>query len=366
MDFDTIVAGGGVVGLASARALALTGRRVIVLEAGERIGAQTSSRNSGVIHAGIYYPAGSLKARLCVAGRDLLYAYCAERGIAHRRCGKLIVATSPAETDVLRSYQASAVRNGAGELAWLGADEVAALEPAVSCVAALHSPRTGIIDASELMQALLGDLEAAGGLLALRSRVTAVSVSTAGCEVLVAGEDGGPLQAREFVNAAGLHAAEVARATRPLDRCHVPDAYYARGHYYSLSGSPPFRRLVYPIAESAGLGTHVTLDLAGRVRFGPDVEWIDGIDYRFGADRRAEFAAAIRRYYPGLDASRLAPDYTGIRPKISAPGAPAADFRIDGPARHGLPGLVNLFGIESPGLTSSLAIGEYVRELLSG
>lgn len=365
MDFDTIVAGAGVVGLASARALALTGRRVIVLEAGERIGTETSSRNSGVIHAGIYYPAGSLKARLCVAGRDLLYQYCAERGVAHRRCGKLIVATTPAETDALRGYQASALRNGAGELAWLGADEVAALEPAVSCIAALHSPLTGIIDATELMQALLGDLEAAGGLVALRSPVTAVRFAAASCEVDIGGDDGGSLVAREFVNAAGLRAVAVARSVQPLDRRHVPNAYYARGHYYSLSGPPPFRRLVYPIAESAGLGTHVTLDLAGRVRFGPDVEWIDGIDYRFGADRRPEFAAAIRRYYPELDASRLAPDYTGIRPKISPPGAPAADFRIDGPAHHGVRGLVNLFGIESPGLTSSLAIGEYVQALLS-
>jgi L-2-hydroxyglutarate oxidase LhgO len=365
MDFDTIVAGAGVIGLATARALALTGRRVIVLEAEDRIGTATSSRNSGVIHAGIYYPAGSLKARLCVAGRDRLYRYCAERGVAHRRCGKLIVASSPAEADVLRSYQASALRNGAGELAWLDADEVAALEPAVSCHAALHSPLTGIIDAHELMQALLGDFEAAGGIVALRSAVASVRFGAAGCEVAVAGDDGDSLTAREFVNAAGLQAVAVAQRIEPLDRRHVPDAFYARGHYYSLAGTPPFRRLVYPIAESAGLGTHVTLDLAGRVRFGPDVEWIDGIDYGFGADRRAEFAAAIRRYYPGLDASRLAPDYTGIRPKISAPGAPAADFRIDGAARHGIAGLVNLFGIESPGLTSSLAIGEYVRELLS-
>jgi L-2-hydroxyglutarate oxidase LhgO len=363
MDAGTVVVGAGVVGLAVGRALAQSGREVLVLEQAAAIGTATSSRNSGVIHAGIYYPPGSLRAQLCVRGKALLYEYCAARGVAHRRCGKLIVATTSDEVATLERYAATAAANGAGELRRLGPREVAELEPAVQAVAALHSTTTGIVDVHELMQALQADIEAAGGQVVLNTSVQGVAALGSGFRVTLA--DDTALTCEAFVNSAGLHAPELAARTAGLPPGSWPRSFYARGHYYTLTGRSPFRRLVYPVAVGGGLGTHVTVDLAGRVRFGPDVEWIDSIDYSFGSDRRAEFAAAIRRYYPGIDPERLAPDYTGVRPKISGPGEPAADFRIDGPATHGIAGLVNLFGIESPGLTACLAIGEHVAGLIA-
>lgn len=357
---DCAVIGAGVIGLAVGRALALQGRETLVLEAADAIGTETSSRNSEVIHAGIYYPAGSLKARLCVAGRDRLYAYCAEKGIAHRRLGKLIVAVTEAERPVLAGYLAQARANGVHDLVELSAGDAARLEPGVRCVAALHSPSTGILDSHGYMVALQGDLEQAGGNVVLNTRVTRVERRD-GLFLLHVNDASEPaLACRRLVNAAGLHAQTVARCMQDLPAARIPPRHLARGHYYTLSGRSPFSRLVYPVAEAGGLGIHVTLDLAGTPRFGPDVQWIDDIDYRFNPAVRHKFAAAIRRYYPDLDEARLRESYTGIRPKLSGPGEPAADFLVQGPAGHGVPGLVNLYGIESPGLTASLALAELV------
>jgi L-2-hydroxyglutarate oxidase LhgO len=361
---ETVVVGAGIVGLATARALALAGREVLVIEAADQVGTETSSRNSEVIHSGLYYPTGSLKARLCVDGRERLYAYCAARSIPHRRTGKLIVAVSDAELEVLEQYRARARANGVGDLPWLTTEELRSAEPALEVVGAIRSPVTGIVDSHALLMSLWADLESAGGTVALRCRVLGGSRAGAGFVLDVAGFDE-RLQCRELVNSAGLSAPALARALAGCAGAAAPTAYYARGHYYSLSGPAPFRTLVYPVAEHAGLGIHVTLDLAGQVRFGPDVEWVDAVDYRFDPARRQRFAAAIRRYYPGLDESRLQPGYVGVRPKIAGPAAPAADFRIDGPEAHGIAGLVHLFGIESPGLTASLAIAEAVRRALA-
>jgi len=364
MDFRTVVVGAGVVGLAIARALALAGREVLVLEAEARFGTGISSRNSEVIHSGIYYAPGSLKARLCVTGREQLYAYCAERGVPHRQVGKLIVATSEADVATLKRYRALARANGAGELPWLAPSEVGDLEPEVSCVRAIFAPRTGIVDSHALMLALVGDLQAAGGQVAYRSPLLRALATTEGFTLQVGGDEPASVDCADLVNCAGLAAPAVARTIEPLARQDLPQARFARGHYYGLSGRSPFCHLVYPVAEAAGLGIHVTLDLAGHARFGPDVQWIDAIDYTFDESRRDSFRDSIRRYYPALDERRLQPDYTGVRPKISGPGEPAADFRIDGPNIHGIPGLVNLMGIESPGLTAALSIADYVSELL--
>ena len=361
---EVIVFGAGVVGLAVARALALAGREVMVLESAAQFGTGTSSRNSEVIHSGIYYEPGSLKARLCVAGRERLYAYCRERCIPHRQIGKLIIATQESEVRILRKYRELALANGVGTLEWMAPDEVADLEPVVRCVRAVYAPLTGIVDSHALMLALLGDLELTGGQVVFRSPVLGANVVSAGFALRVGGDEETMLSCRVLVNCAGLTAPIVARTIRGLAPDHVPQERFAKGHYYSLTGKSPFGRLVYPVAESAGLGIHVTLDLGGRAKFGPDVQWIDTIDYTFDDTRRARFCEAIERYYPELDASRLQPDYTGIRPKICGPGEPAADFRIDGPEVHGVPGLVNLMGIESPGLTAALAVGEHVREAL--
>jgi L-2-hydroxyglutarate oxidase LhgO len=367
---DTLVIGAGVVGLAAARALARTGREVVIAEALDAFGSVTSARNSEVIHAGLYYPTGSLKARWCVRGREQLYAYCAERGIAHRRCGKLIVATAESQHAKLAALQAQAVANGVHDLQPLGAAEARALEPALACTAALHSPSTGIIDSHGLMLALLGDAEAAGAALALCSPVTGGAVTADGLVVEVGGVAPTTLRAREVVNAAGLSAPTVARALRGLP-APVPAARFCKGSYFACAGRAPFSRLIYPLPEAAGLGVHVTLDLAGQMRFGPDVEWLDGVadaaalDYRVDPARQAGMADAIRRYWPALPDGALAPAYAGVRPKISAPDEPAADFRLDGPAAHGVAGLVNLFGIESPGLTACLAIADAVVEALS-
>lgn len=358
---DCIVVGAGVVGLAVARRLALAGCETLVLEREAAHGTQTSSRNSEVIHAGIHYPPGSLKARLCVRGREQFYRYCTDRGVDHRRCGKFIVATADAERDTLRRYLETGAHNGVRDLQWRTPAEVAELEPAVRCVAALWSPSTGIVDSHALMQALLGDLLAAGGTLACHADVVGVRLGRHGHQVRVL--QGGvetELEARLLVNAAGLDAQPVAQRMDGLDPALIPPRFLAKGHYFTLQGPAPFHHLVYPVAGHAGLGIHVTLDLAGRVRFGPDVEWVTAVDYSPDDRRRDSFAAAIRRYYPDLDATRLQAAYAGIRPKLAGPHDPSADFVVQGPAAHGVHALVNLFGIESPGLTACLAIADEV------
>ena len=362
--FDCLIAGAGAVGLAVARALAEAGQEVLVLDSAATIGTGTSSRNSEVIHAGIYYPRDSLKARLCVAGKQALYQFCEEHEVAHRRIGKLIVAVTEAEIPKLQDYHAQAEANGVDDLQWLTAEQVRAREPAVVCAQALLSPSTGILDTHEYMFALQADLEAADGLLAFNTPVESVECLADGFRVRCGGAESTTVSAKRFVNAAGLHAPALAARTQGLDPTHVPQAFYAKGHYYSLSGKAPFSQLVYPIAEAGGLGVHVTLDMAGAARFGPDVSWVDEINYDFDDGRREDFCEAIRRYYPELDATRLNPAYTGIRPKIVGPGAAAADFVLQGPAQHGVPGLMNLFGIESPGITASLAIADEVAQQL--
>ena len=360
---DCVVIGAGVVGLAVARALALQGREVMVLEAADAIGTQTSSRNSEVIHAGIYYPQGSLKARLCVQGRQMLYDYCEARGIGHRRCGKLIVATSEAQHAQLQAIQAKAAANGVTDLVLLTREQAVALEPALHCVAALHSPSTGIVDSHALMLAYQGDLENAGGMVVLNAPLARAEVCFDG--LMLEMQDGTQLIAHSVVNAAGVHAPAVARSIEGLDACHVPAAHYCKGNYFTLSGHSPFQRLIYPVPESAGLGVHLTVDLGGQAKFGPDVQWVDSPEDLVVQPARGEvFYAEVRKYWPALPDGALLPGYAGIRPKINAPHEAASDFVIQGPAEHGVPGLVNLFGIESPGLTSSLAIGVWVAELL--
>lgn len=367
---DCIVIGAGVVGLAVARQLAQDGREVMILERAAAIGTETSARNSEVIHAGIYYPPGSLRARLCVEGRDRLYAYLAERAIPHRRCGKLIVAATPTQQTTLDTLRQTARENGAGALEPLGRAEALALEPALDCHSALFSPLTGIVDSHALMLALLADAEDAGAILATGTEVRALDA--AGDALIVStAETGAPADAPRFdvaadlvVNAAGLWAPGIAAATRGLDPAHVPRAHYARGTWFAAPGRAAFSRLIYPVPEPGGLGIHLTLDLGGGMRFGPDVEWIDDVDYTLSGARADAFDAAIRRYWPGLAPGSLSPVSCGVRPKLTGPGEPAADFRIDGPARHGIPGLVNLFGIESPGLTASMAIAAEVARRL--
>lgn len=362
---DAIVVGAGVVGLAVGRRLAMAGLETLVLEREAVPGSHASSRNSEVVHAGLYYAPGSLKARLCVRGRQQLYRYCEARGVAHRRCGKLVVAVSDDERATLQRDADTARRNGVEDLAWCTPEEVAAMEPAVRCVAALWSPSTGILDSHGLMQALLGDLEAHGGLLACRAEVVGGRLA-AGSHRVAVQQDGTHTEfaARRLVIAAGLEAQSVARGLAGLDQANIPRRHLAKGQYFTLQGRAPFRHLVYPVAGGGGLGIHVTLDLAGGVRFGPDVAWVDAVDYSLDGSRREAFAAAIRRYWPELDDARLQPGYTGIRSKLAGPGEPAADFCIQGPDAHGWPGLVNLYGIESPGLTASLAIADAVAALL--
>lgn len=360
---DCVVIGAGVVGLAVARALALQGREVMVLEAADAIGTQTSSRNSEVIHAGIYYPQGSLKARLCVQGRQMLYAYCEARGIGHRRCGKLIVATHEAQQAQLQAIQAKAAANGVTDLVLLTREQAVTMEPALHCVAALHSPSTGIVDSHALMLALQGDLEHAGGMVVLNAPLARAQVRADG--LMLEMQDGTQLIANSVINAAGVHAPALARTFEGLDARHVPTAYYAKGNYFTLSGRSPFQHLIYPVPEAAGLGVHLTVDLGGQAKFGPDVQWVDSPDDLVVQPARGEvFYAEVRKYWPALPDGALLPGYAGIRPKINAPHEVASDFVIQGPAVHGVPGLVNLFGIESPGLTSSLAIGEWVQGLL--
>jgi L-2-hydroxyglutarate oxidase LhgO len=336
----------------------------VILEAETAIGTHTSSRNSEVIHAGIYYPRGSLKARTCVSGRERLYRYCLERGVPHRRCGKLIVATDERQLAELRSIRSRARANGVADVDWLERDAVRALEPELECVAALHSPSTGIIDSHALMLAYLGDAERAGAMLALASPLAAARAVPAGYELEVGGREPTRIVAGHVVNCGGLRAPSVARAIEGFPASFVPRELYAKGNYYALAGRAPFSRLVYPVPEPGGLGVHLTLDLAGQARFGPDVEWVERIEYSVDPARAERFYGAIRRYWPALRAGALSPAYSGIRPKISGPGEPAADFSVCGPAEHGMAGLVHLFGIESPGLTASLALADHVAALI--
>lgn len=363
-EVDTVVIGAGVVGLAVARELAIAGHEVIVLEAASAIGTETSSRNSEVIHAGIYYPSGSLKAELCVAGRHRLYDYCESRGIAYRRCGKLIVASGDADVARLQGIERQAVENGVTDIAWLNARDVAALEPGIRCSRALFSPSTGIVDSHALMLALQGDAEEAGAAVALQSPVLGGECRGGGILLRVGGDDPAAVSCRFVVNSAGLDAPALAARLSGVPRECVPRAYLARGNYFLLAGASPFRHLIYPLPEAGGLGVHVTLDLGGQVRFGPDVEWIEEKDYRVDARRAEPFYTAIRRYWPSLPDGALVPGFSGIRPKIAGPGEEAADFVIQGSDVHGVKGLVNLFGIESPGLTACLAIAERVRRCL--
>jgi len=366
---DAVVVGAGAVGLAVARELALRGRETIVLEATTGIGNGTSSRNSEVIHAGLYDAPTSLKARLCVAGRRLLYPYCEARGVGHRRCGKLVVAATPAQVEPLRAIERRAIGNGVEGLRWLSGAEARDLEPALAGEAALLSTATGIIDSHALMLAYLGDLENAGGALVVRSPLASAVARSDGFVLRVGGDAPLEIEAGVLVNAAGLHAQEIARRIDGLDPARIPRAWFAKGNYYALAGRSPFTRLIYPVPEPGGLGVHLTLDLAGQARFGPDVEWLDvdspdAIDYSVDPARSAAFYAAIRRYWPALQDGTLAPAYSGVRPKLQGPGAPPSDFVLQGPEAHGVAGLVNLFGIESPGLTASLAIAAEVARRL--
>lgn len=361
---ECVVIGAGVVGLAVARTLALRGRETLILEAEPAIGTATSSRSSEVIHAGIYYPAGSAKARFCVAGKRLLYEFCEARGVAHRRCGKLIVAADEAQIPALHSIEGMARANGVVDLDWLTADAARAQEPELNVVAALFSPSTGIVDSHGFMLALQGDFEQAGGVIAFRSPLVRGRYDDEAIHLEAGTAKDMSLAASVVINCTGLHAQEVAHRIEGVPKWSIPAAYFAKGNYYVLQAKSPFRRLVYPVPEPGGLGVHATLDLAGQTRFGPDVEWVERLDYAVDPTRADRFYAAIRRYWPALPGGSLRPGYAGIRPKLHAPNEPAADFLIQGPDVHGVRGLVNLYGIESPGLTSALAIAEHVVSLV--
>lgn len=362
--------GAGVIGLAVAKFLAESGREVLVLEKHDAIGRETSARNSEVIHAGIYYPTGSLKAQLCVQGKQALYAYCEEREIPHQRIQKLIVATAEEQKAALETLMITAQANGVDDIRWISEAEVSDMEPVVKSVGGLLSPSTGIIDSHSLMLNLQGDLENAGGTIAFLSRALRGKVDTGGFELSIdANGDKFQLASNELVNCGGLWAQEFVLGLSGLDAGKVPPRHLCKGHYFTLSGRNPFSHLVYPAPAAAGLGIHVTLDIGGQVRFGPDTEWLDSetddIDYAVDPSRAGQFAAAIQRYYPDLDPLDLVPAYAGVRPKIQAEGEQPQDFMIQGPGEHGVRGLVNLFGIESPGLTSSLAIGALVVQILN-
>jgi len=359
-----IVAGAGVVGLAIARELAMTGREVLILESQNAIGTGVSSRNSCVIHAGIYYQANSVKARVCVPGKHALYDFCDSHGVSHQRIGKIIVATQESQIPALHAIAAKASTNGVHDLVALDQRQARELEPEVDCVAAMLSPSTGIVDVHEYMLALLGDAESQGAMLALATPLTGAEVRS-GRIVVTAGEEADfQLSCDMLVNAAALGAQALAHSIRGLDAATIPALHYAKGNYYSLMGRTPFSRLVYPMPEDAWLGVHATVDLAGRCRFGPDLHWVDDLNYDVDAHALDNFYSSIRRWWPGLEDGALQPDYSGIRPKIYGPGETAADFLIQGPHEHGIPGLINLYGIESPGITSSMAIAEYVRTML--
>jgi len=362
---DSIVVGAGVVGLAIGRALALAGREPIIVETEKQIGMITSSRNSEVIHAGLYYPEGSLKASLCVRGKALLYDFCEARGIPHRRCGKIIIATSPGELGGMDKIIAAAQAADVNDLQHLDRADLHRLEPALNGVAGLLSPSTGIIDSHALMLALQGEAEANGAQVALASPIKSIASTPEGITITMVGDDEPSLRTPLLINAAGLGAQPLAHTMEALAPAHIPAQHYAKGVYFTLTGRAPFSHLVYPMPEPGGLGVHLKLDIGGAARFGPDVEWVDTLDYAVDPARGDKFYAAIRRYWPDLADGALAPGYSGIRPKISGPGEPAADFVISGPSDHGVPGLVNLFGIESPGLTSCLALAEHVAGIVA-
>lgn len=361
---DAVVIGAGVVGLACARALAMRGCETLILERHDAFGTETSARNSEVIHAGLYYPSGSLKAQLCVAGNQLLYDFCATHGVAHRRCGKLIVATSPAQEARLHDLLVQGQSNGVAGLQMLAAEEARQLEPELLCNAALLSQTTGIIDSHGLMLSILGDAERQGATLALRSPFFGGELTSTGIAIEVGETEIMQLRTSILINSAGLHACRVAASLEGFASQHIPKAFLAKGNYYSHASRVPFSHLVYPVPEPGGLGVHLTLDLGGQARFGPDVEWISAFDYNVNPARAERFYSEVRRYWPGLRDGSLQPAFCGIRPKISGPGDLAADFLIQGPDTHGVSGLVNLFGIESPGLTSSLAIAEQVASMV--
>lgn len=363
-EIDCLVIGAGVIGIAIARELQLAGREVFLVERERSFGMETSSRNSEVIHAGIYYPPGGLKAELCVEGKALLYEYCKQHGVPHKNPGKIIVAIDQAEVSVLEKYKETAEANGVSDLQWLDAKEVNELEPEVLAVKGLLSPSTGIIDSHAFMQALMNDFEQAGGMFIRKAPVLGGRVVSQGIELRLGDEEGTVLKARTVVNSAGLYACDLARSIEGMPLEHVPTARYAIGHYFMLAGKSPFKRLVYPVARAGGLGVHVTLDMSGAVRFGPDVSWRDGVDYSFDESRAKSFLDAIRTYFPAISSEVLVPGYTGIRPKISGPEDPNKDFVIQREDVHGVPGLINLFGIESPGLTSSLALARNVADFV--
>lgn len=363
-DVDTIVVGAGVVGLAIARSLAVAGIEVLILEEKHLFGSETSSRHSEVIHAGIYYPQNSLKALLCTRGKALLYDYCRSHAIEHKPLGKIIVATSDAQVAELDAINVRARANGVTDLQILNSRDVAALEPAIAAKAGLLSPSTGIIDSHGYMLSLLGDAQSHGAMIAYNSQVEQINQSGDGFRVSVVGEDAMTLDCKCVINACGHGACELANATRPLAKVHIPTAKFAKGNYFRLQKAAPVSRLIYPVPEPGGLGVHITLDLAGQARFGPDVQWQDSLDYNVDATRALHFYDAIRRYWPALEDGTLVPDYAGVRPKIAFDNVPCNDFVIQGKQTHGIDGLVNLFGIESPGLTASLAIAEHVSNIL--
>jgi L-2-hydroxyglutarate oxidase LhgO len=363
---DCIVIGAGVIGLAVARALARGGREVIIVECERQFGMHLSSRNSEVIHAGIHYPPDSLKARLCVPGKELLYRYCAERGIEHRRCGKFTVAVAAEQIQALETIERNARASGVMDLEWLDDSQARRAEPQLRCCAALYSPSTGIIDSHALMQSLLADAQGAGADLVFGTEVTALRATTRGIDISIGHESAPVLRAHAVVNSAGLNAHRVARSIEGFPARHIPDIQYAKGSYFALAGASPFSHLIYPAPPSGGhLGIHMTLDLSGAARFGPDMEWVEKIDYQVDPRRAADFAEAIKAYWPQLDEARLSPAYAGIRPKLSRPGEAARDFEMSGPSDHGFAGIVNLFGMESPGLTACLAIGDTVAGMLT-
>ncbi len=367
---ECVVIGAGVVGLAVARRLAMDGREVVILERADTIGAETSSRNSEVIHAGIYYPKDSLKALYCVAGKHALYDYCAAHAVPHRRCGKFIVATSDDEIGELERLKGVAAGNGVPDLEWMTPAEVTAEEPAISCVAALRSPSTGIIDSHALMLAYLGDAEAHGAMAAFLTPVIGGRIEDDGIYLRTGGAEAAEIKADMVINSAGLWAQKIAAAIDGVPAATIPPSHYAKGNYYTLVGRAPFSRPIYPVPGQASLGVHVTLDMGGQVKFGPDVEWLeardpDDLDYDVDPARAEVFYEAVRRYYPALADGAIQTGYSGIRPKIQAPGEAARDFVIQGSGEHGIAGMVNLYGIESPGLTSSLAIADRVAEILN-
>lgn len=361
---DCAVIGAGVVGLACARAMALAGREVVILEQADAIGTHTSARNSEIIHAGIHYPPTSAKARLCIRGKQMLYDYCASHGIGCNRVGKLIVATDESQLKTLAAVAGNARSCGVQDLQYLTGDQARALEPNINCFAAMLSPSTGLIDSHALMLSLQGDAEAAGTMLALESPVQQACAAADGIVLEVGGAAPATVKAETVINSAGLWSHSVSRSIKGIRQDSIPPSHYARGVYFTLSGKQPFSRPIYPVPEPGGLGCHYTLDLGGQGKFGPDVEWIEDIDYTVDPERAEGFYSSIRRFWPDLPGGVLQPGYAGIRPKLSGPGEAASDFLIQGSSEHGIAGLVNLYGIESPGLTSSLAIAEEVRQLL--